>query len=210
MQVSEIFQSIQGETTHAGRPCAFVRVVGCDRRCRYCDTSYAWQGGTPMSVDEILEALSSFKARFVTLTGGEPMLQPETPELCRHLLAAGWEVALETHGQAPLDEVPAGVRRIVDVKTPGSGAEDRLFVNLTTLRAGDEVKFVLTSEADFHWAVAVCRRFGLEGRVPILLSPVFAEVDPKDLVRWLLDSGLQARVNLQLHKIVWSPQARGV
>jgi len=210
MRVSEIFLSIQGETTHAGRPCAFVRLTGCDLRCSYCDSAYAWEGGEEMSVDQILAALEPFAARFVTLTGGEPMLQEQTPELCRYLLAKGWEVALETHGQAPLDSLPQGVRRIVDVKTPGSGEEDLSFVNLRSLRPGDEVKFVVASEADFHWSVEVCRRFGLEGRCPVLLSPVQGKVDPRDLVRWLLASGLAARLNLQLHKLVWPDRDRGV
>ncbi|MBI5546365.1 MAG: radical SAM protein [Deltaproteobacteria bacterium] len=210
MRVTEIFLSIQGETTHAGRPCVFVRLAGCDRRCSYCDSAFAWSGGEERSVEQILSAVEGLGARFVTVTGGEPMLHVETPALCRCLLAAGWEVAVETHGQAPLEGLPTGVRRIVDVKTPGSGAEDRQFLNLESLRAGDEVKFVLTSEADFRWAVEVSRRFRLEGKVPILLSPVFGQVAPWELVAWLLQSGLNARLNLQLHKYVWSPDARGV
>lgn len=210
MRVTEIFQSIQGETTHAGRPCSFVRFTGCDLRCRYCDSSYAWQGGEERSVDQVLESLSAFRTRFVTLTGGEPMLQKGIEELCRRLLAAGFEVAVETHGQAPLASLPEGVRRIVDVKTPGSGVEDRTFANLTSLRPGDEVKFVVTSRADFDWAAGVCKRFGLEGKVPVLLSPVLGQVEPTDLVAWLLESGLDGRLNLQLHKVVWPLQTRGV
>lgn len=210
MRVTEIFASIQGETTHAGRPCSFVRFTGCDLRCGYCDSSYAWSGGELRSVDEVLAALAVLGPRFVTLTGGEPLLQPELPALCLRLLERGYEVAVETHGQAPLEALPAGVRRILDVKTPGSGAEDRLFAHLPDVRPGDEVKFVLTSEADFRWAVDVARRFGLEGRVPILLSPVFGRVEPRDLVAWLLASRLDARVGLQLHKYIWAPDARGV
>jgi 7-carboxy-7-deazaguanine synthase len=210
MRVAEIFESVQGETTHAGRPCSFVRLAGCDLRCRYCDTSWAWEGGEEMSVEQILLAVERLGPRFVTVTGGEPMLQEATPELCRRLLEKGFEVALETNGQARLDSLPEAVRRIVDVKTPGSGEEDRDFVNLASLRAGDEVKFVLTGEADFRFAVEVCRRFGLEGRFPILLSPVAGQLDPKDLVRWLLASGLDARLNLQLHRLVWPDETRGV
>ena len=210
MRVAEIFQSIQGETTHVGRPCAFVRLAGCDRRCRYCDSSYAWEGGTERSIDQILTALEPFGTRFVTVTGGEPMLQAQTPELCQRLLDAGWEVSLETHGQAPLAGLPAQVRRIVDVKTPGSGAEDRAFINLPFLRPGDEVKLVVTCEADFAWAVEVCRRYELEARVPILLSPAFGLVEPRELVGWLLASGLKARLGLQIHKYIWPPETRGV
>jgi 7-carboxy-7-deazaguanine synthase len=210
MHVTEIFESIQGETTHAGRPCAFVRFTGCDLRCRYCDSTYAFHGGTAMSREQIVEALLRFKTRFVTLTGGEPMLQKELPQLCGDLLAKGFEVALETHGQAPLAGLPEGVRRIIDVKAPGSGEEDRAFLNLEDLRRGDELKFVIASEADFRWSLEVIRRFDLEGRAPLLLSPVFGSVEPKDLVRWMLEAGLEARLNLQIHKYVWSPQARGV
>lgn len=210
MRVTEIFVSIQGETTHAGRPCAFVRLTGCDRRCTWCDSAYAWEGGEEKSVEAILAALSAYRTRFVTVTGGEPMLQQDTPELCRRLLALGWEVALETHGQAPLGALPEGVRRIVDAKPPGSAEEDRGFVNLGALRPGDEVKFAVASRADFDWAVQVCKRFGLEGRVPVLLSPVLGRVEPKELVGWLLESGLDARLNLQLHKLVWPPDTRGV
>lgn len=210
MNVTEIFESIQGETTHAGRPCAFVRFTGCDLRCGYCDSTYAFQGGTKMSSAEILERLAAFRTRFVTLTGGEPMLQKQLPELCRELLASGWEVAIETHGQAPLERLPEGVRRIIDVKTPGSGEPDTGFLNLGSLRPGDEVKFVLCSEEDFHWSAEVIRRFELERQVPVLLSPVFGRVEPRDLVRWLLESGLNARVHLQIHKFIWSPNTRGV
>ncbi len=210
MRVTEIFQSIQGETSHAGRPCVFIRFTGCDRRCVYCDSAYAWSGGEDRSIDEIVAAASSFPSRFATLTGGEPMLQRDLPALAQRLLDEGWEVALETHGQVPLSGLPAGVRRIVDVKTPGSGVEDRLFLNLADLRPTDEVKFVVTCESDFSWALAVCRRFDLTRRAVVLLSPVLGRVDPKDLVRWLLDSGLQARLSLQIHKFIWPAETRGV
>jgi len=210
MHVTEIFESIQGETTQAGRPCAFVRFAGCDLRCSYCDTTYAFGRGEPVSREAILARLAPFGTRFVTLTGGEPLLQPELPALCRDLLAAGWEVSVETHGQRPLDVVPAGVARIVDIKTPGSGAVEKTFASLKELRPGDELKIVLTSHDDFRWAVEVIRRHGLEGKVPILLSPVWGQVDSKDLVRWMLAEKLQARLNLQLHKLIWGADAQGV
>lgn len=210
MVVTEIFESIQGETTHAGRLCSFVRFTGCDLRCRYCDSAYAYGGGTRMTREEIAGALKRFRARFTTLTGGEPMLQREVPLLCADLLGQGFEVAVETHGQAPLGHLPRGVRRIIDVKTPGSGEEDRAFINLGDLQPGDEVKFVVTSEADFRWSADVIRRFSLEGKVPLLLSPVPGAVEPADLVRWMVADGLDARLNLQLHKIIWGPSARGV
>jgi 7-carboxy-7-deazaguanine synthase len=210
MVVTEIFESIQGETTQAGRLCSFVRFTGCDLRCRYCDSAYAYEGGTRMTGEEIVGALKRFRARFTTLTGGEPMLQREVPLLCAELLGQGFEVAVETHGQAPLGDLPRGVRRIIDVKTPGSGEEDRAFINLGDLKLGDEIKFVVTSKADFRWSADVIRRFSLEGKVPLLLSPAPGAVEPADLVRWMLADGVGARLNLQLHKVIWGPNARGV
>lgn len=210
MYVNEIFESIQGETTHAGRPCVFVRFAGCDLRCGYCDTAYAFEGGLRMERAEILVRLSAYRSRFVTLTGGEPLLQRDLPELCHELIAAGWEVSVETHGQRDLSAIPAGVHRIVDLKTPGSGAEDRRFLNLSRLRPEDEVKVVVTSEGDFLWALEVVRRFELEKRVPVVFSPAFGAVEPSELARWILESGVQARLGLQLHKYVWGPEARGV
>ncbi len=209
-RIDEIFESIQGETTHAGRPCLFVRFTGCDLRCRYCDTRYAYEGGTPWSGEAIVERLLGWHTRFVTLTGGEPTLQPGLPELCQRLIGRGFEVAIETHGQRPLGALPAGVRRIVDLKTPGSGCEDTRFVNLASLRACDEVKVVVTSRADFDWARRIVERFELDRRLPVVFSPAFGEVDPRDLVAWLLDARLGARIGLQLHKFIWDPAARGV
>jgi 7-carboxy-7-deazaguanine synthase len=210
MRVTEIFCSVQGETTQAGRPCAFVRFTGCDLRCQYCDTAYAFSGGEQMSRNEILARLSDFPTRFVTLTGGEPMLQKELPDLCRDLLGVGYEVSIETHGQLPTDALPEQVARIFDVKTPGSGEVTRDFNYLHHLRPGDEVKFVICSEADFRWSVDVIRTHQLEGRTPILISPAHGRIDPKDLVRWMLETGLQARLNLQIHKYIWGDAARGV
>jgi len=210
VRVTEIFFSIQGEGTRAGRPCVFVRFTGCDLRCVWCDTAYAFHGGTDMARPEIVEAVERHPCRFALLTGGEPLLQPELPALCRDLLARGWEVAVETHGQLPLDELPAEVVRIVDVKTPGSGAPARDLAHLAALRPHDEVKFVVDSEADWRWSLEVIRAHRLAGRVAVLVSPVHGEVAPSDLARWILESGVEARLNLQLHKIVWGPAARGV
>ncbi|MDR0965727.1 MAG: 7-carboxy-7-deazaguanine synthase QueE [Myxococcales bacterium] len=210
-RVNEIFESIQGETTHAGRPCLFVRFTGCDLRCRYCDTRYAYEGGELWEAEAVLDRLRHFRSRFVTLTGGEPMLQPALPELCQMLIADGFEVAIETHGQRPLGALPIEVRRIVDLKTPGSGSEDTRLLNLADLRATDELKIVVTSRADFDWARQIVERFELDRRgLPIVFSPCFGEVAPRDLVAWLLDSGLDARIGLQLHKVIWDPGARGV
>jgi len=210
MRVSEIFLSIQGEGTRAGRPCAFVRFTGCDLRCTWCDTAYAFQGGEERSREAIVAALDAMPARLVCLTGGEPLLQPELPALCADLLARGWEVTVETHGRRDTSALPAGVVRIVDVKPPGSGEVTTDFAYLDALRPHDEVKFVVASEADFAWSAEVARRHRLPGRVAVLFSPVFGRVEASDLVAWLLASGLEARLSLQLHKLVWGPDRRGV
>lgn len=210
MRVTEIFFSLQGEGTRAGRPCVFVRFTGCDLRCVYCDSAYAFQGGEERSREEIVAQIARYPCRFVLLTGGEPMLQPELPGLARDLLARGYEVAVETHGQAPLDALPREVIRIADVKTPGSGQPATELGWLDRLAPHDEVKFVVTSEEDFRWSAELIRARKLEGRCALLFSAVWGRVDPKDLARWLLDSGLEARLSLQIHKVLWGQEARGV
>ncbi|MCM2333174.1 MAG: 7-carboxy-7-deazaguanine synthase QueE [Anaeromyxobacteraceae bacterium] len=210
MRVSEVFYSIQGEGTRAGLPCAFVRFTGCDLRCRWCDTAYAFQGGVERSRADLLAELDGLPTRLCCLTGGEPLLQPDLPDLCRELLSRGWEVTVETHGQRPTDALPPEVVRILDVKPPGSGEETRDFAYLDALRPHDELKFVVASEADFQWSAGVVRRHRLEGRAALLFSPVFGQVTPRDLTEWLLASGLRARLSLQLHKLVWGPEVRGV
>ncbi len=210
MRVTEIFFSIQGEGTRSGRPCVFVRFTGCDLRCGYCDTAYAFHGGRDMTRAEILSELERHPCRLVLLTGGEPLLQRELPDLARDLLGRGFEVTVETHGQRPLGALPREVVRIVDVKTPGSGEPAQDLAYLDALASHDEVKFVVCSAEDFAWSLEVVRRHRLEGRVEVLFSPVHGAVDPKDLAAWMLASGVRARLNLQLHKIVWGAEARGV
>jgi 7-carboxy-7-deazaguanine synthase len=210
VRVTEIFFSIQGEGTRAGRPCVFVRFTGCDLRCGYCDTTYAFHGGRDMTRAEILAEVERHPCRLVLLTGGEPTLQKELPDLARDLLARGWEVTVETHGQRPLGALPREVVRIADVKTPGSGEPATDLAWLEALAPHDEVKFVVCSQDDFRWSLDVVRRHRLEGRVEVLFSPVHGAVDPKDLAAWMLASGVRARLNLQLHKIVWGADARGM
>jgi 7-carboxy-7-deazaguanine synthase len=210
VRVTEIFFSIQGESTHAGKPCVFVRFTGCDLRCGYCDTAYAFHGGTEMSRAEVLAEVARHPARFVCLTGGEPVLQKELPELAGELLERGYEVSLETHGQRPLESIPRGVKKIVDLKTPGSGEEHRDFRELARLAEGDELKVVVCHEDDFRWALEVIDRLGLWDRVPVLFAPSFGQVAPQDLARWVLDSKRPARLQLQLHKVIWGAEARGV
>ncbi len=210
MRVTEIFFSVQGETSRAGLPCAFVRFTGCDLRCGYCDTAYAFHGGATVSRSEILDRLSKFPTRFVTLTGGEPLLQKELPALAEELLAAGFTVAVETHGQRSVAALPRAVIKIVDVKTPGSGEVARDLAVLDELDSKDELKFVICSHEDFDWSLQLIRSRGLEERFQLLMSPSFGVVEPRDLAQWMLEAGLRARLNLQLHKYVWGPDARGV
>jgi len=209
MRVTEIFFSIQGESTLAGEPCVFVRFTGCDLRCGYCDTEYAFYGGSNMSREEILKEVSKYSARFVCLTGGEPTLQKELPELAQELLDRGYQVSLETHGQRPLQQIPRGVRKIVDLKTPGSKEQHTDFTEFGKLSPGDEVKVVVTSREDFQWALEVIDRLGLWGKMPVLFSPSYGEVAPQDLAQWVLQSGKPARLQLQLHKLIWG-EKRGV
>ena len=210
MRVTEIFFSIQGEGTRAGRPCTFVRFTGCDLRCVYCDTAYAFHGGRDLTRQEILAEVERHPTRLVLLTGGEPTLQRELPDLAGDLLARGFEVTVETHGQRPTDALPPEVVRILDVKTPGSGEVATDLDWLDHLRPHDEVKFVVCDQADFLWSVEVVRGRKLEGRAHVLFSPVWGQVAPADLARWLLESGVDARLSLQVHKVIWGPDARGV
>jgi 7-carboxy-7-deazaguanine synthase len=210
VRVTEIFFSIQGEGSRAGRPCAFVRFTGCDLRCVYCDTAYAFHGGEEMTRPQILAALARHPTRFVLLTGGEPLLQKDLPALVHDLIDAGYEVAIETHGQRPLDDIPPAAIRIVDVKTPGSGEPATDLRYLDRLMPHDEVKFVICSEDDFRWSERIVREHRLAEQTQVLFSPAWGTVDAKDLARWLLESGLDARLSLQIHKVVWGANVRGV
>jgi 7-carboxy-7-deazaguanine synthase len=211
MRISEIYTSIQGETQYAGLPCTLVRTTGCDLRCGYCDSAFAFHGGTDMTLDQIMAEVARLGAPLVLLTGGEPMLQRDLPQLAGRLLEAGYRVMIETSGAHPLDTLPAGVVRVIDVKTPGSGESHRNRPELLrALRAGDAVKFVLVDEADYRWAVEVIRQHELPGRAEVLLSPVHGRLDPKEVVAWMLRDRLPARLNLQLHKYIWDAETRGV
>jgi 7-carboxy-7-deazaguanine synthase len=209
VRVTEIFHSIQGESTLAGEPTVFVRFTGCDLRCQYCDTEYAFYGGTQMSLQQVLDQVAKYPARFVCLTGGEPTLQKDLPALAQELLDRGYQVSLETHGQRPLDAVPQGVRKIVDLKTPGSGEPHTDFAAFHALSPGDEVKVVVCSREDFRWALAKLDELRLWGKVPVLFSPSYGQVAAQDLAAWVLESGRPARLQLQLHKILWG-EKRGV
>ncbi len=210
LRVNEIFHSIQGESTHVGRPCVFVRLTYCDLRCRFCDSEYAFFEGIERPLDEIVAEVASYGCRLVEITGGEPLIQRETNELMRRLLAAGHEVLLETSGAWSVEEVPEGVRIIMDLKTPGSGMVARnRWENLRHLDADDEIKFVICDRADYEWARGVVGEHGLSDRHAVLFSPAWGEVDPAELAEWILADRLPVRMQLQIHKYIWSPTARG-
>jgi len=211
LRINEIFYSVQGESTHAGRPCVFVRLTGCPLRCHYCDTTYAFHEGLDMDLPAILAAVAAHPCRLVEVTGGEPLAQPATPDLLYRLVEAGYEVLLETSGAVDIGVVPEGVHTILDLKTPGSGEEARNdWRNLERLRPGDEVKFVMTSRRDYEWTRDVIRRHRLGERNTVLLSPAWESDVRQDLAAWMLADALPARYQLQLHKLIWPGVERGV
>ena len=228
MHITEIFKSIQGEGTRAGLPCIFVRLTGCNLRCVWCDTAYAFHGGQNMTVEDVLERVEALNRRpdgeptgipLVEITGGEPLLQQEIYPLAEHLLAAGYMVMIETSGERFIGDLPKDVIRIVDVKCPDSGEPDTFEMrNLPQLNKKDEVKFVISSRRDYEFARDFTREHHLEERVhAVLFSPVHEDpkgawqgLEPRQLVEWMLEDGLSMRLGLQLHKIVWDPATRGV
>ena len=212
LTVNEIFYSIQGESTRAGRPCVFVRLTACDLRCSWCDTPYAFHEGRKMSVADVVRETERFRCPLVEITGGEPLLQDDVYELMDELLARGRTVLLETGGHRPIDRVPAAVVRIVDVKCPGSGEAARNHLaNLDSLAPHDEVKFVIKDRDDYEYARGIVDRHQLAGRcAAVLFSPVHGVLDLKTLSEWMLEDRVPARLQLQLHKYIWAPETRGV
>lgn len=212
LTINEIFHSIQGESTHVGRPCVFVRLTACDLRCSWCDTPYAFHEGQRMSVDEVVAQVKAYECPVVEITGGEPLLQKEVYPLMRRLLDERLTVMLETGGHRSIADVPAGVLRIMDVKCPGSGeAERNDWSNMDRLTAEDEVKFVIKDRADYEFARDVVARHALIGRVAAVhFSPVHGVLEPKQLAAWILEDRLEVRLQLQAHKYIWDPATRGV
>ncbi len=212
LTINEIFHSIQGESTYAGRPCVFVRLTACDLRCRWCDTAYAFHEGRKMSVDDVMADVEARGCPTVEVTGGEPLLQPDVYPLMQRLLDSGKTVLIETGGHRSIANVPAGVIRIVDVKCPGSGESDKNdWSNLALLTRRDEVKFVIADRRDYEFARDIVMREALPARVnAVLLSPVHGELDAKLLSEWVIADRLDVRVQLQVHKYIWSPATRGV
>jgi 7-carboxy-7-deazaguanine synthase len=211
MRITEIYASVQGETRFSGLPCTLVRTTGCDLRCTYCDTAYAFYGGREMSLEDIVAEVQRLGAPLVLLTGGEPMLQRDIGALAGRLLDLGYQVMIETSGAHPVDSLPEGVVRIVDVKTPASGESARVrWEVLDGLRPVDAIKFVVADERDYLWAAATIRERRLGRGAEVLLSPVHGRLDPRDLVAWMLRDRLPARLNLQIHKYIWGAETQGV
>jgi 7-carboxy-7-deazaguanine synthase len=212
LTINEIFYSIQGESSRAGQPCVFVRLTACDLRCSWCDTPYAFTEGQKMSVDDVMARVEGYGCPLVEITGGEPLLQEDVYELMARLRSAGLIVMLETGGHRSVARVPAGVLKIVDIKCPGSGEADKNdWSNLAALGPADEVKFVIKDRVDYEFARDVMARYGLTDRsAPALMSPVHGVLEPRVLSEWILEDRLRARLQLQLHKYIWSPTTRGV
>lgn len=209
--IHEIYRSIQGESTFAGLPCVFIRLAVCDARCVWCDTPHAFNQGRLCTPALVLEQAQAYQCPLVEITGGEPLLQEEVFALMAALADLGLTVLLETSGAHDVSRVDPRVHIVMDVKCPESGeCEGNRWANLDILKPTDQIKLVLASQRDFEWAVETIRARGLDRRFIVLLSPVFGAVEPRDLAQWLSASGLQVRMQLQLHKYIWEPQARGV
>lgn len=211
MRITEIFFSIQGESTYAGRPCVFVRLTGCPLRCTWCDTAYAFHGGSELTLETIVSEVERYDCRLVQITGGEPLAQPEVHPLITALADRGHTVLLETSGAIDLSPVDRRTIVIMDIKCPGSEMADRnLWTNLPLLKPTDEIKFVIKDRRDYDWAVATMNAYRLAEQHVVLFSPVHGDMDPQTLAEWILADRLPVRYQLQLHKYIWEPTTRGV
>ena len=209
MRITEIYQSIQGESSYAGLPCVFVRTTGCDLRCSWCDSEFTFTGGATMTLDQIMAEVEKYKCELVELTGGEPLLQPQIYELAARLADAGHTVLIETGGHRDISKLDPRVIRIMDLKCPASGeCEQNLWSNLNQLRPNDEVKFVIADRGDYQWALKTIREHGLEDRAKLLISTAFGTIAASQVVGWMLEDRLCARFQLQLHKYIWQPDER--
>lgn len=211
LQVNEIFYSIQGESTYAGRPCVFVRLTGCNLRCRWCDTAYAFHEGGQRSVEQVLEQIRAYKCPLVEITGGEPLLQEDVYPLIDRLLLEGYEVLIETGGSLSVERLDPRVVKILDLKAPGSGMDPHNNLeNLRYLSRKDQIKFVVADRSDYEWAKRVMSEYALAEKTQVLFSAVLDELRPGELAEWLLADRLDARLQIQLHKYLWDPNRRGV
>ena len=205
VRVSEIFYSLQGEAKTVGQPTTFIRLTGCPLRCHYSDTAYAFQGGELQTLDDIVDKVKTYPTKLVTVTGGEPLAQPDCLPLLRLLIQEGYRVSLETSGALPIASVPDAVSIVLDLKTPGSGEVHRnLYENIAELRSKDQIKFVILDKADYDWARFKISEFDLTARVEeVLFSPVYESLTPVQLAEWILEDGLEVRLQVQLHKLLW-------
>ena len=211
IKINEIYLSVQGESTHTGLPCIFIRLTGCNLRCSWCDTAYAFHEGKNMSIDEILQKIESFGIHLVEITGGEPLMQDNVYTLMRKLIEKRYKVMLETGGSISLERVPKDVIKIMDLKCPGSGEQEKNNLdNLKLLTPHDEVKFVILDRKDYEWSRDIKKKFKINETAHILISPVFDKLELKEMVKWILEDRLPVRLQTQLHKIIWDKNTIGV
>jgi 7-carboxy-7-deazaguanine synthase len=212
MTVTEIFKSIQGESTFAGLPCVFVRLTGCNLRCHWCDTAYAFHGGQRMTEEQVLGRVRELGGKLVEITGGEPLLHEEVPSLAAQLLEEGWRVLIETSGERFIGELPRPVVKIMDVKCPGSGEAEKFRIdNFLALEKKDQVKFVILDEGDYRYACEFMAKHRVRDLVDeVIFAPVFGQLSPRSLAEWILRDGLEVRLGMQLHKFIWQPETRAV
>jgi 7-carboxy-7-deazaguanine synthase len=211
MKVCEIFTSIQGESSFAGMPCTFIRLTGCNLRCSYCDTSYAYYGGQELAVDEIIKEVKGAGINLVEITGGEPLLQKEVLHLSKRLVEEKYTVLVETNGSQSIKEIDRKAVVILDIKTPGSGMSKEMdFSNLDYIKNSDQIKFVITNREDYEWAKEIIQRYSLIEKCHILFSPAFGILPPENLAKWMISDKVKIRLNLQLHKYIFSPEQWGI
>jgi 7-carboxy-7-deazaguanine synthase len=211
MKINEIFYSIQGESSHAGLPCVFVRLTYCNLRCVYCDTEYAFYEGKDMEPDEIISQVKKYECKLVEITGGEPLMQDEVYVLMTRLSDLSFKVMIETGGSLPIEKVDKRVKIIMDLKTPYSKMEHKnRYENIDSLKQEDEVKFVIGNKQDYDWCKGIMTRYELDKKTTVLMSPVFGLIENIDLATWILEDKLNVKFQVQLHKYIWSPETRGV
>jgi len=212
LKINEIYNSIQGESTSAGKPCVFVRLTYCNLRCTYCDTEYAFYDGKDMSVQQVIDEVEKYNCKLVEVTGGEPLVQmDECLELMRKLCDLGYEVMIETGGSLSIKDIDPRVKIIMDLKCPSSEMEKKnLYENVQYLKLTDELKFVIGNREDYEWTKIILNKYNLDGKCEILFSVVFSKLDPVQLVNWILEDKLDVRFQLQMHKFIWHPETKGV
>ena len=211
LKVNEIYYSIQGESTKAGLPCIFIRLTYCNLRCSYCDTEYAFYDGKDMSIDEIIKEIKKFNCTLVEITGGEPLVQKGSADLMERLCNEGFSVLLETGGSLPVKGIDKRVKIIMDLKCPSSGMlKKNLYENINYIKPDDEIKFVIGSREDYNWTKDILQQYDLASKCEILFSVVFGKLEPVELVDWILKDNLKVRFQLQMHKFIWNPDAKGV